>query len=322
MKNVAAWAIALVGLSAAGFAMTGYQLELYQKLLLVVTLAIGFNFLFGISGQIAFSHIAFYGIGAYAVVILTFKLGLPLVVGIVGGIAVCALFALLVAVPSTRLEGFYLALVTLAFAQLVLVVLGAGGELTGEDEGISGYGLPALFGVDLTGAAYTPVIVVVLLLTLGLILRLARSWFGRACRAIRDNPTAAVAMGIDVPRTKILVFVLTSTLAGMAGMAYAFVNNFIAPPIFELDRIFELLFMIIIGGTGRHAGAILGAVLLFSIQFLVEPLVGKFHPLIYGFVVIGVILFLPQGLIGLWDRFRDRNRDRDGTRGAPAKDAP
>ena len=311
MKIAALWILALVGLSAAGFAMSSYHLELYQKLLLVATQVVGFNFLFGISGQIAFSHIAFYGIGAYAVVILTFKLGLPLVVGIACGVAVSALLAAMVAIPTTRLEGFYLALVTLAFAQLFLVALSVGGDFTGEDEGISGYRLPDFFDIPLTGAAYTPMIVFVLLMTLTVILRLDNSYFGRACRAVRDNPTAASAMGIDVARTKVIVFVVTSTLAAIAGMVYAFVNNFISPPIFELDRIFELLFMIIIGGTGRHAGAVLGAVLLFSIQFLVEPLVGKFHPLIYGFVVVLVILFLPKGLIGVWDDIAARYRRND-----------
>lgn len=301
MRNAVLWLLLFVGLSAVGFVMSSYHLELYQKLLLVVALAVGFNFLFGITGQIAFSHIAFYGIGAYAVVILTFKFGLPLFVGIAGGIAICAILALIVAIPSTRLEGFYLALATLAFAQLVLVALGEGGELTGGQQGLSNYSLPTLFGLELTGVNYTPVIVFMLLLNFAIILRLDRSYFGRACRAVRDNSTAAEAMGVNVARTKIIVFTLTSILAGMTGMVYAFVNNFLAPPIFGLERVFELLFMVIIGGAGRHAGAVIGAILLYSLQFVAEPLVGKYHPLVYGFMVLLVILFLPKGLIGLWD---------------------
>ena len=312
LRSLAGWVAAFLGLSAVSFVMASYPLELYQKMLLVVTLAIGFNFLFGISGQIAFSHIAFYGIGAYAVVILSHRLGLPLAVALAGAVAICALLAAVVAIPATRLEGFYLALATLAFAQLFIVAVSAGGKLTGGDEGISGYQLPPLFGAKLAGAAYTPVIVFVLLATLGLILRLDRSWFGRACRAVRDNPMAAQAMGVDVARTKIVVFVLASTLAGVAGMAYAFLNNFISPPIFELDRIFELLFMIVIGGTGRHAGAVVGAILLYSVQFAVEPIVGKFHPLIYGLVVVLVILFAPKGLMGLWDAAAARVRASRG----------
>jgi len=312
MTRAFQWLAIFVALSAVAFVFSSYHLELYQKLLLLICLAVGFNFLFGIAGQIAFSHIAFYGIGAYAVVILTFKLGLPLAVGVVGGILICAALALVVAVPATRLEGFYLALATLAFAQLLLVVLGEGGSFTGGNDGISQYKLPAPFGIELTGAAYTPVIVAVLLLNFWVILRLDRSYFGRACRSIRDNPTAAAAMGVDVPRTKIIVFTVTSTLAGITGMAYAFVNNYITPPIFGLERVFELLFMIIIGGTGRHSGAVIGAILLYSIQFVVEPLVGKYHPLVYGTLVVLVILFLPKGLISLWDRAVDAF----GSRGA------
>ncbi len=302
MKNWTLWLLLFVGLSGVAYLMASYPLELYQKLLLVIALAVGFNFLFGITGQIAFSHIAFYGIGAYAVVILTFKLGLPLIVGIVGSIAICAVLALIVAIPSTRLEGFYLALATLAFAQIVLVVLGEGGSLTGGEEGLSNYKLPTLFGLELTGVNYTPVIVFVLLLNFAIILKLDRSYFGRACRGVRDNPTAAEAMGVDVTRTKIVVFTVTSVLAGVTGIVYAFVNNFLAPPIFGLERVFELLFMVIIGGAGRHAGAVIGAVLLYSLQFAVEPLVGKYHPLVYGFMVLLVILFLPKGLISLWDK--------------------
>lgn len=306
MRSALIWILLFLGLSAAAFLMTSYHLELYQKLLLVIALAVGFNFLFGIAGQIAFSHIAFYGIGAYSVVILTFKLGLPLIVGIFGGMAICAVLALIVAIPSTRLEGFYLALATLAFAQLVLVMLGEGGSLTGGEQGLANFRLPTLFGIDLLGVNYTPVIVFVLLLNFAVILRLDRSYFGRACRSIRDNPQAAEAMGVNVVRTKIVVFTLTSTLAGMTGMVYAFVNNFLTPPIFGLERVFELLFMIIIGGSGRHAGAVIGAILLYSLQFLVEPLVGKYHPLVYGVMVLLVILFLPKGLIGLWDGLVDR----------------
>lgn len=318
MRNIGIWALLFLVLSGAGFLMTSYHLELYQKLLLVVALAVGFNFLFGITGQIAFSHFAFYGIGAYAVVILTFKLGLPLIVGIAAGIAVCALLALIVAIPSTRLEGFYLALATLAFAQIFLVILGEGGELTGGDEGLSGYKLPTLFGIELTAANYTPVIAFILLLNFAIILRLDRSYFGRACRGVRDNSPAAEAMGVNVTRTKIIVFTLTSTLAGMTGIVYAFLNNFITPSIFGLERVFELLFMIIIGGSGRHAGAVIGAVLLYSLQFVVEPLVGKYHPLVYGFMVLLVILFLPKGLISLWDSAVAR---RNSDPGRPARKA-
>src|SRR6185369_5909153 len=241
------------------------------------------------------------GIGAYSVVILLFQLNVPLPLAIVLGVLVCIVVALAVAIPATRLEGFYLALATLALAQLFVVVLNEGGELTGGTGGIANYRLPLVFGWQLRGAWYTAVIVLLLLSTYAVLLKLDRSWFGRACRAVRDNPEAAAAMGVDVARTKVIAFTLTSALAGVAGMVYAFVDNTVNPPIFGIENAFLILFMVIVGGSGRHAGAAVGAVLLFLLPFFLSPLVGHHHVLVFGVLVLAAILLKPQGLIGIFD---------------------
>ena len=297
------WVFAFAVLAALPFFLGSYHNDVYRKLLLWITLALGYNFLFGICGQVAFSHFAFYGIGAYGVVILLFQVGLPLPIAIVLALAICVVLALIVAIPATRLEGFYLALVTLALAQLFIVVLNEGGTVTGGAGGIANYRLPPIFGSRISGPAYTVVIVALLMLTFAVVWRLDRSWFGRACRAVRDNPEAAAAMGIDVARIKVIAFTLTSALAGMAGMVYAFVDNTVNPPIFGLENAFLILFMVIVGGAGRHAGAIIGAVLLFLLPFWLAPVVGHHHQLIFGALVILAILLWPKGLIGVWDRF-------------------
>lgn len=297
------WLGAFVVLSGAAFLLGDYHNDVYRKMLLWVTLALGYNFLFGICGQVAFSHFAFYGIGAYSVVILLFQLHVPLPLAILLGIVVCIGVALAVAIPATRLEGFYLALVTLALAQLFIVLLNEGGDLTGGTGGIANYRLPAIFGFEVRGAWYTGVIVFVLLMTYAILLKLDRSWFGRACRAVRDNPEAAAAMGINVARIKVAAFTLTSALAGVAGMAYAFVDNTVNPPIFGLENAFLLLFMVIVGGSGRHAGAMIGAMLLFLLPFWLSPLVGHHHVLVFGVLMLAAILVQPKGLVGLWDRF-------------------
>ena len=303
MMRVATWVGAFIALAALPFFLGSYHNDVYRKLLLWITLALGYNFLFGVCGQVAFSHFAFYGIGAYSVVILLFQAALPLPVAIALGLVICIVLALAVAIPATRLEGFYLALVTLALAQLFIVVLNEGGTVTGGAGGIANYRLPPVFGWRITGAAYTVVIVLLLFSTLWILLKLDRSWFGRACRAVRDNPEAAAAMGVDVARTKVIVFTLTSVLAGIAGMVYAFVDNTVNPPIFGLENAFLILFMVIVGGAGRHAGAVVGAVLLFLLPFWLSPVVGYHHQLVFGVLVIASILLWPKGLIGLWDRF-------------------
>jgi len=304
MSSAARWLGAAVVLSGAAFFLGDYHNDVYRKLLLWVTLALSYNFLFGVCGQIAFSHFAFYGIGAYAVVILLFQVGLPLPLAVVLGVALCIVLALAVAIPSTRLEGFYLALATLALAQLFIVVLNEGGALTGGTGGIASYSLPDVFGMRITGPRYTAVIVLLLLGTLGVLWRLDRSWFGRACRAVRDNPEAAAAMGVNVARTKVIVFTLTSALAGVAGMVYAFVDNTVNPPIFGLDNAFLLLFMVIVGGAGRHAGAVVGAVALYLLPFWLHPIVGHHHVLVFGVLVVAAILLQPRGLIGVYDWVR------------------
>ena len=308
MKAFLRYVAAAVLLSAVAFLLGSYQTDIYRKLLLWTTLALSYNFLFGIAGQVAFSHFTFYGIGAYAILILLFQVGLPLPLAVLAGIALCVVLALVVAIPATRLEGFYLALATLAFAQLFIVVLNEGGAVTGAAGGLANYRLPDVFGMRVTGAWYTVVIVILLLGTLAILWRLDRSWFGRACRAVRDNPEAAQAMGIDVARTRIIAYTITSAMAGVAGMVYAFVDNTVNPPIFGLQNSFLLLFMVIVGGSGRHAGAIVGAALLYLLPFVLSPLIGHHHALVFGVVMVAVVLFQPKGLIGLWDALLSRRR--------------
>ena len=176
MKSLAGFVLTAIVLSAVAFMLGSYQTDVYRKLLLWVTLALSYNFLFGIAGQIAFSHFTFYGIGAYAIVILLFQVGLPLPLAVLAGIALCVVLALVVAIPATRLEGFYLALATLAFAQLFIVVLNEGGKVTGAAGGLANYRLPDVFGVRVTGPWYTVVVVLLLLTTLATLWRLDRSW--------------------------------------------------------------------------------------------------------------------------------------------------
>ncbi len=300
--NALAWLAAIVAASALAFWLGGYATDVYRKMLIWVALALSYNFLFGIAGQVAFSHFAFAGIGAYAVVILAHKLGLPFGIALVLAIVLCAGLAFIVALPSTRLEGFYLALATLAFSQLVLVVIGEGGDLTGGTGGIANYRLPSVLGYEIRGPWYTILLVLLVALTLWALRRLDHSAFGRACRAIRDNAVAAAAMGVDVRRVKVVAFTLTSTLAGLAGIAYAYIDNVINPPVFGLDNIFLLLFMVIVGGSGSHAGAMIGAVFLYLAPFVLEPIVGHAFLLVFGVLVVLTILFQPSGLAGLLNR--------------------
>jgi branched-chain amino acid transport system permease protein len=301
--NALAWLGAIVAASILAFALGGYATDVYRKMLIWIALALSYNFLFGIAGQVAFSHFAFAGVGAYAVVILAHKVGLPFGVAFVAAVGLCASLSFIVALPSTRLEGFYLALATLAFSQLVLVIIDEGGELTGGTGGIANYRLPPLLGHAISGPWYTVLLVLLVAFTLWVLRRLDHSAFGRACRAVRDNAMAAAAMGVDVRRIKVIAFTLASTLAGLAGIAYAYVDNVINPPAFGLENIFLLLFMIIIGGGGSHLGAIVGAVIIYLAPFVLEPAIGHGFLIVFGVLVVLTILFQPAGIAGLLTRW-------------------
>jgi len=301
MRTALQWLAGLALLSVLALTLDGYWADIYRKLLLTITLCMSYNFLFGVTGQIAFSHIAFYGIGSYLMVILTFGSGIPLPLSMLLSVLICALMAFVVAVPATRLHGFYLALATLAFAQFFGVVILQGGEITGGPQGLSGFSAQDYFGLLSLGANYTIVIVLLLILTMAILLRLDRSWFGRACRAIRDNEAAAEAMGVNVFRVKVAAFTVTSTMAGVAGIVYAFVDNTVNPLVFGLEPMFLLLFMAVIGGAGRHSGAIIGAVVLFLAPEILEEWIGRQYFLGYGVLVVAAILFQQRGLIGLVD---------------------
>ena len=311
-RSALLWLAAIIAASALAFWLGGYATDVYRKMLIWVALALSYNFLFGIAGQVAFSHFAFAGVGAYGVVILAHKLGLPFGAALVLALALCALLAFIVALPSTRLEGFYLSLATLAFAQLVIVVISEGGDLTGGTGGIANYRLPSVFGYAIRGPWYTVLLVLLVAFTLWTLRRLDYSAFGRACRAIRDNAIAAAAMGVDVRRIKVQAFTLTSTLAGLAGVAYAYIDNVINPPVFGIENVFLLLFMVIVGGSGSHIGAIIGAVFLYLAPFVLEPIVGHGFLIVFGVLVVLTILFQPSGLAGLLNRRPAQRCDMSG----------
>src|SRR5690606_5789884 len=129
---------------------------------------------------------------------------------------------------------------------------------------------------------YIFVVIALVLGTLAVLRNVDRSYFGRACRAILDNPEAAAAMGVNVARTRIIVFTLTSALSAVAGVCYAFAHNYVNTNVFGLNGMFILFVRVMIGRTGRHAGAIIGATALFLLHELLGDLIGRRHLLLYG----------------------------------------
>jgi branched-chain amino acid transport system permease protein len=291
-----------VVLGYALFVADGFALYVMTTLALFVIAALGLNLLVGYTGQISLGHAAFLAIGAYTHVIL-YTQGAPFVVTVLAGAAVAGGFGFLVGIPALRLEGPYLAIATLGFQVTVDQVLGRWEGVTGGRMGL-GVPTPELFGLEIKNLRpyFGVCLFVCALVTVG-VTNLTRSRIGRAFVAIRDNDTAAEAMGVSLVRYKTLAFALSAAITGLAGALYAHLFDRINPQNFTLIMSIELLVMVLVGGLASVLGSILGATLLVLLPHVIADF-RDYQAIMVGAILIGVLLFEPFGLRGRWLRIK------------------
>src|ERR1700754_605092 len=243
-------------------------------------------------GMLAMANAAFMGIGAYTSSILTMNYGWPFPAAIAAGMAAPALVAFIIGKPTLRLSGVYLAMATLAFGEVVRLVIIRAEGLTGGALGLNG--IPQL-------TQWWHVLLAVVLV-LAFLARLRRSKIGRAFEAIKEDETAAGLMGIDVNGHKMLAFALGAAIAGLAGVLNAHLTFFIGPQEYGFDRGVEILPMTILGGINSLFGPLVGATILTLLPGLLRSL-RDFRLVINGLILVVIVLFLPRGI---WDprRFR------------------
>jgi len=264
-----------------------------------LVLTLGTNALLALSiyltlscGLLTMANAAFMGIGAYTSALITMNAGLPFPIALLGGMAAPALAAFIIGGPTLRLSGVYLAMATLAFGEVVRIVILNAESWTGGALGLNGIPQSTEWWHVLAA----------LVIALFVLARLRRSKIGRAFEAIKLDETAAGLMGIDVNGHKMLAFVLGAALAGLAGALNAHLTFFIGPNEFGFDRGVEILTMAILGGIGGLAGPVLGALILTLLPELLRGL-QDFRLVVNGLILVAIILFLPKGL---WDPARFR----------------
>ncbi|MGH3875508.1 MAG: ABC transporter permease subunit [Actinophytocola sp.] len=285
-----------------------YQLDLYSIHVLNIAivfalLAIGLGLALGISGQINLAQVAFFGVSAYAVAILTTKAGLGFWTSAVLALIASALIGLFVGIPALRMQSHYLGIVTLGLA-LAFTNWVTNSTLTGGADGISGIPAPPLLGIDLSNEyLYYYLELIVFGLALGFAGFLANTGLGRRMRAMRDDSLAAGAVGAPVPILRMTAFVLASLYGGVAGVLYAGLIRYVAPETFSIANMFLLLAMVIIGGRQSIVGCVIGAI---ALSLLREALVdfSVYAQLGFGAVVVLMVVFAPTGLAGIPTRLR------------------
>ncbi len=293
---------ALVALAVVAWLLP-YRLNVYwisvaDTALLFALLAIGLGLVMGIAGQVNLAQIAFFGVGAYAIAILTTHDGFGFWTAAVLAVAAAAVAGVVVGTPALRIQSHYLGIVTLGLAVAFIDWI-TNAPVTGGDSGISGIPTPPLLGLDLSSQYiyyYLELIVLAGGLAFGLFV--VRTPLGRRMRAMRDEPLAASAAGAEIRRLRMVAFVLASLYGGVAGVLYAGETSYIAPETFSIADMFLLLAMVIIGGRRSLAGCVIGAIALTVVQQELTNLAADAQ-LGYGIVVVLVVVFAPSGLVGL-----------------------
>jgi len=288
------------------FIQDPYIMNIVILSLLFAVLACSWNLICGYTGIFTFGHQAFFGIGAYVSALLSMKLGLSPWLGLlVGGVA-AGLIGLFIGLPCLRLRiAPYIAITTLAFSEIARIVCMNLVGLTRGELGL--WGIPEFPDIPLGGdwvisfsggdrTAYYYVILVVFFASLVLIGWMMRSYIGLAFRAIRDEQDAALSLGIDTTRFKLLAFITSSFLAGVAGSFYAHYILILTPTsVFSVGLMTEVIAVTLVGGLGTFWGPVIGA---FSLTVLLEYLreFGEYRFMIYGAMLVATIMFMPKGV--------------------------
>ena len=279
-----------------------YFLYLGNTLMMYAILALGLDLLLGWSGQFAFAHIAFFGIGIYTSALLQARFGVPFILGL----PIAAIFAgavgLLIAIPATRLRTVYLALATYAFAEFAQWVFRTWESVTKGPDGLR-IAAPDIFGYVVgTDRRAFPVMAILLAAVLLATLYLVRSKLGRELCTIRDSEHVAAASGIDVKRTKIVAFVLSAVFAGLAGGAYTLFQSYVNPDSVGLAQLILVLTMVVVGGSGSIAGVLIGVALIGLLPELLRAAprgLLVWQEFAYGLILVLAVMFMPRGIWGI-----------------------
>ena len=293
------------------FAVAAFANEYYLFLLIIGTLTVivgvGLNVLMGLTGQVSFGHVGFYAIGAYATAALSTKLGwnfwwtLPVAAVLTG------LVGALLGLVALRVKGPYLAMVTIAFAFVVEFSTVEWESVTGGQNGLMNIPIPALGPWSLGARGTAVVTVLIVAAVLQLYKRLAQSGWGLAMRAVRDSETAAGSMGVNALAVRTLAFTVSAVLAGIAGSFFAATTSFITPSTFAFFQSILFVLVVVIGGTGRTYGPVIGAAIVVGLPELLSGW-AEYRVLLFGVLLLLVLLFAPSGIAGALARRFGRAR--------------
>ncbi|MES2191379.1 MAG: branched-chain amino acid ABC transporter permease [Pseudomonadota bacterium] len=319
------WATALSVLAAllvlvAPQFLKNYGIYLLSYWLVFIIATMGLNLTIGYAGQKSLGHAAFFGIGAYTVAILM-KAGISFWLGLPAAAAICFAVGLVLGFPALRVQAIYLAFATLGFNTAIWLVMRNEEWLTGGTFGINNIARPSLLGYSLEGnlAYYYFVLGVACVMAL-MLWGLLRSPWGKAFKALRDNPIRAESLGVDIRNYTLLSFAIGAAYAGIAGALFASLVQFIEPAPFTVAASIMMYLMVVVGGAGYFLGPIIGAAVGVVLPEWMRdvPYVSNWYLPMFGAAVVLLMVWLPDGLLSIPDRLRAK---RDARAASAARSA-
>jgi branched-chain amino acid transport system permease protein len=294
--------------------LKNYGIYMFTTWLIYVIATMGLNLTVGFAGQKSLGHAAFFGIGAYTVAI-AMKAGISWWVGLPAAMALCFVIGLVLGFPALRVQTIYLAFATLGFNTAVWLVMRNEEWLTGGTFGLNGIPRPEIFGYSLKDSLpYYYFVLAVAAIAIGLLWCLLRSPWGKAFQALRDNPIRAESLGIDTRSYTLLSFAIGAVFAGIAGVLFASLVDFIEPAPFAVGASIMMYLMVVVGGAGYFWGPLLGALVGMVVPEWIRdvfPTLANWYLPIFGAVVILMMVWLPDGLMSIPDRIKAKRQARE-----------
>jgi branched-chain amino acid transport system permease protein len=290
--------------------LKNYGLYLLSLWLVFVVATLGLNLTVGYAGQKSLGHAAFFGIGAYTVAIML-KAGLSWWLGLPVAMLLCFVMGLVVGFPALRVQTIYLAFATLGFNTAIWLFIRNEEWLTGGTFGINGIARPSVLGFSLkNNLTYYYFVLLVTVIVAAAMYKLLHSPWGKAFQALRDNPIRAESLGVNTRLYTLMAFSIGAVYAGIAGALYASLTDFIDPASFTVGASVMMYLMVVVGGAGYFFGPIVGA--LVGVVFPewirdIAPELSNWYLPVFGVMVIAMLIWLPDGLLSLVDRFKSKN---------------
>ena len=314
------WAVAFTAMAAllvlvAPQFLKNYGIYLLSYWLVFIIATMGLNLTIGYAGQKSLGHAAFFGIGAYTIAILM-KAGISFWLGLPAAAVICFVVGLILGFPALRVQAIYLAFATLGFNTAIWLVMRNEEWLTGGTFGINNIARPSLFGYSLEGnLVYYYFVLAITLIMAGLLWGLLRSPWGKAFKALRDNPIRAESLGVDIRNYTLLSFAIGAAYAGVAGALFASLVQFIEPAPFTVAASIMMYLMVVVGGAGYFLGPVIGAAVGVVLpEWLRDvPYVSNWYLPMFGLAVVILMVWLPDGLLSIPDRMRDRRLAREAS---------